>query len=391
MSTAKTPPLLPGASRTQTNAILGAMRAVAETGGATTKDDRIALASADQYIFGHDAPFALDAIKPVAPAALASALAGSDLGHDALKFLTVMAFVDGSLDTANIANVLRYASGLGIAERYLDEIKDAAQGRLQETLADMTRCNMDSITGRPWNGGDINNWLLPYEGAAADPKLAERFEALAGLAPDTFGHRFWAQFKDNGYAFPGDPKALNAAFSVPHDSVHVLTGYDTKPRGELLASTFTAAMHPKYPMAGHVLPVIFSWHLKIQINEVAGDASGALDPQEFWHAWAAGAAATVDTFAPDWDFWSYVEVPLGASGSVGRFRRRGSTRTNKRRLSSAGRRCRSRPIMLPDGAFRSQAAAPSSAYPKRSIFCDLPLPRQEGAAIMSRPDRRDCK
>jgi hypothetical protein len=99
---------------------------------------------------------------------------------------------------------------------------------------------------------------------------------------------------------------------VPHDSVHVLTGYDTKPRGELLASTFTAAMHPKYPMAGHVLPVIFSWHLGVQINEVARDASGALDPEEFWHAWAAGTAVTVDTFAPDWDFWSHVEVPLGA-------------------------------------------------------------------------------
>ena len=71
-------------------------------------------------------------------------------------------------------------------------------------------------------------------------------------------------------------------------------------------------MHPKYPMAGHVLPVIFSWHLGVQINEVARDASGALDPKEFWHAWAAGAAVTVDTFAPDWDFWSHVEVPLGA-------------------------------------------------------------------------------
>lgn len=85
-------------------------------------------------------------ITPVAPAALASALAGSDLGRDALKFLTVMAFVDGSLDQAKIASVLRYASALGIAERYLDEIREAAHGRLQEVLADMTRCNMESIT-----------------------------------------------------------------------------------------------------------------------------------------------------------------------------------------------------------------------------------------------------
>lgn len=100
-------------------------------------------------------------ITPVTPAALASALAGSDLGRDALKFLTVMAFVDGSLDQAKIASVLRYASALGIAERYLDEIREAAHGRLQEVLADMTRCNMESITGRHWADGDVIKWLLP--------------------------------------------------------------------------------------------------------------------------------------------------------------------------------------------------------------------------------------
>jgi hypothetical protein len=37
----------------------------------------------------------------------------------------VIAFVDGTQDTAKIATVLRYASALEIAERYLDEIKEA--------------------------------------------------------------------------------------------------------------------------------------------------------------------------------------------------------------------------------------------------------------------------
>src|ERR671925_448834 len=109
------PPLLPGASRTQS------------------------LASADRCIFGHEAPFVLERIAPASPAALADALAGSGLGKDALKFLAVMAFVAGSLDKAKIASVLRYAAALGIEEHYLDEIQEAAQDRLQEVLADMTR------------------------------------------------------------------------------------------------------------------------------------------------------------------------------------------------------------------------------------------------------------
>jgi len=128
MDTVDTPPLIVGANRGQTGAILGAMRAVAEVAGRASHDDKLALQSAERFVFGHEAPLAFDAIPVVAPAALAAALAGSDLGGDALKFLTVMAFVDGSLDKAKIAAVLRYADALGIDERYLDEIKESSSG-----------------------------------------------------------------------------------------------------------------------------------------------------------------------------------------------------------------------------------------------------------------------
>ena len=90
----------------------------------------------------------------------------------------------------------------------------------------------------------------------------------------------------------------------------MLTGYDTTPHGEVLVSTFTAAMHRQEPMSGHILPVIFSWHLGIQLNAVAKSATGALDPEAFWLAWARGAAVNTDTFAAGWDFWAVVAAPL---------------------------------------------------------------------------------
>ncbi len=82
------------------------------------------------------------------------------------------------------------------------------------------------------------------------------------------------------------------------------------PRGELLVSTFTAAMHRNAAMSGHVLPVIFSWHLGIPLNELAGAAKGALDPQEFWHAWARGERMKIDLFGPQWDFWAATREPI---------------------------------------------------------------------------------
>jgi ubiquinone biosynthesis protein Coq4 len=154
-------------------------------------------------------------------------------------------------------------------------------------------------------------WLKPYD-AEPDPALATRFHALERLPADTFGRAFADFYQINGYTYPGEPDALNFAFAVPHDSTHVLAGYDTTPRGELLTSTLTATMHRSHAMSGHVLPVILSWHLGIPLNDVAGSARGALDPQEFWHAWARGEDTTADLFAPDWNFWSAAIQPISA-------------------------------------------------------------------------------
>ncbi len=313
MTAAPIRPLLPGTTAAQANQILGAMRAVAETDGAFTDADRTALQSTNRFMFGHDASLVVEQLPITTPAQLAATLHGTAFVEDTAKFLIVMALIDGVLDKRKIATALDYANALGVHAHYLDQMAEAAQDHIQAVLADMTRCNMESITNAPWAGGDVNAWLLPYAAEGkADPALAERYEALKRLDTVTFGHAFWTHFHHNNYTFPGDPSALNERFCVPHNSVHVLTGYDTSARGEILTSTFTASMHRSHPMAGHVLPVILSWHLKIAINDVARDAQGALDPAEFWRAWAAGAAATIDTFAPSWDFWQWVAEPLPA-------------------------------------------------------------------------------
>jgi hypothetical protein len=302
-------PFISGATPQQIASILGVMCGVAETGGALSNADARALSAASLYMFGQ--PLDVAQLKPVAPAALAAAVSDPKLREDALKFATVMAFVDGKLDTGKIARVVGYAKALGLHERYIDEIAEAAAGHVKEALADMTRANMVSITGKAWTDADATAWLVPYD-KAPDPSLAERCKTLGALPEGSFGLAFYNHYRNNGYAFPGEPTGLNAGFGFPHDTAHVVSGYNTTPRGELLVSTFTAGMHPHFPMAGHILPVIFSWHLGIQINPVAKSAQGALDPQEIWHAYAGGRTATIDTFAPGWDFWAYVETPLHA-------------------------------------------------------------------------------
>lgn len=151
--------------------------------------------------------------------------------------------------------------------------------------------------------------FLPYD-THPDPALAARFRALGELPYETLGRSFHDHYTENGYKFPGEPGGLSVSFGVPHDSAHVVSGYSTSVQGELLVSTFTAAMHRSEGMSGHILPVIFGWHLGIALNAVAGSASSAFTGEKFWRAWERGRMTTVDTFGPGWDFWGLVKTPL---------------------------------------------------------------------------------
>jgi hypothetical protein len=298
----------------ESDAILGAMRQVALAGGRPLSHaDSASIAAAGHYLLRRADVVDVGTLPAIEPPDLVAVLKGERaLGQEAVKYLAVMALVDGVLDHAKIGRVLEYARALDVEAGYLTDLVEAASGHMAWVVADMTRKNFDSVLSRSSQGLDPAAWITPYGGDQADPALAARYDALGKLADNSFGKALWQFDKKNGYAFPGAPTALNASFATPHDAAHVISGYDTSYRGEILVSTFTAGMHPINPMAGHILPVIFNGHLGVRFNDVATPATGGLDPDEFWHAWARGQEMTVDLFAPDWDFWQWAERDLEA-------------------------------------------------------------------------------
>jgi hypothetical protein len=298
--------------RRKSDAILGAMRQVALADGrALTWADTTSIKAAGRYLLRRPDIADVGALPAVGPRDLVTALADEpEIAREAMKYLAIMALVDGSLDHRKLSRVLEYSRALDIEADYLTDLVEAASGRLAWATADMWRKNFDSVLSRSSEGLDPATWIRPYGGANADPDLAARYEALGKLPQNTFGKALWDFDKANGYPFPGDPQALNAGFGTPHDATHVISGYDTSARGELLVSTFTAGMHPINPMSGHILPVIFFFHFGDQLNDVGHAGTGGLDPDEFWHAWARGAAMTVDIFKPGWNLWDWIERDL---------------------------------------------------------------------------------
>lgn len=295
----------------QARSTLAVMLGIAATEGLPTEIDHETIAAATRYIFHLEPQFGLAGLTPLSPYRQAELAEDPALAAQAVSFAAVMALVDGTINPAKLSGVVKLADSLGVKDEFVHDLARIALGDLKDAKAHMLLANLESVTGRAWAAAEMGPWLQPY-GGEPDPALATRFHALARLPENTFGHAFAMFYQANGYAYPGEPTALNFEFAVPHDSTHVLAGYDTSPRGELLTSTLTATMHRAHAMSGHVLPVMLSWHLGIPLNDVAGSATGAFEPEEFFYAWARGEDTTADLFAPEWDFWSAAIQPIEA-------------------------------------------------------------------------------
>ena len=300
----------------QARAVLGATRAVIES--TPRHDARSGLGAALVVAAGAALfrppvfvdPEHLDDLERVSPPKLALALGGDpELTHHAAALLAVASLADGVVDPDRLREVVRYAHTLHVDEGWVRDLHEVARGHLAWAMGDMARRNVDTFPGlvrRP----DVLPALQPYRDQTDDDRrLAERFAALETLDPDTFGHAFWRHFRRHGFAFPGEPEAFDGHFAVPHDGLHVLSGYSTSLQGELLVSTFTGAMMGGDGVRAHLLPVIFEWHVGTEVNGI-GAQVGNLDPRKLLAAWTRGETMSTDVLDPTWDFWSVAGADL---------------------------------------------------------------------------------
>ncbi len=298
--------------REQGEAILGAMHTVALTHGegAVTPMDRETIVSAGAIVLGVEG-FEVDGLELVDPEGLAATVADKEAAAQAVRMLAVMSLADGVADAGKTARVRAYAEALGVREGYLELLTEVAEDEVAQATACMVRKNAESFPHVDSSRLSISAIapFLPYKDAP-DPELEARYRALGELPDGSFGRAFFDHFDHNGFEFPGNPAGLAEGFTTPHDSAHVLSGYSTSEMGELCISTFIGAMHPDHPMAAEVLPVIYSWHIGVKLNEIANSSHGAFEPRHFWTAWQRGAATTTDIVAADWDFWGATAVPL---------------------------------------------------------------------------------
>jgi hypothetical protein len=303
-----------GASAEQAHAILAAANRVVQQVPApgdprSGRGDGVVVA-AGRLLFHPAVHVELDTLPRIEPQELARAVgADRDLAEHAAALIACASLADGQIDAARLRKVVEYAHAMHVRSGWVRDMLQVARGHLAWAMADMTRRNRSTFPG--WaSPDDTLASMTPYEAQTdADKRMAARFLALQELPKSSYGHQFWAHFRKHGFRFPGEKESFTSYFAVPHDGLHVLSGYSTSIQGELLVSTFTGGMHRHDALRAHILPVIFEWHVGHEVSGI-GAQQGALDPVKFLLSWQRGASTTTDVLSPDWDFWAVAERDL---------------------------------------------------------------------------------
>lgn len=265
-----------------------------------------------QKVFTHDDELELSMLPSMTAQKFAQCFAEKSTAEYVLRFLVVTALMDGEINQEKIQSVFDYAKAANLFPHYLLQLQKTLDGDMSWLIKDIMHKNLESFDLFPdlHDEQEIDNWLFPYRGDNKNPKLVAQYEHLSKLPKNSFGYGIWKQFKDNRYHFPGEEEGVNYAFVMPHDSLHVLSDYDTTPYGELLVSTLTSTMLEKKSIEGHIIPVMYSFYLGIKINDLAGASRITMNPYAFWEAWYRGSQMQVNLFASNWNIWDVAEVPL---------------------------------------------------------------------------------
>lgn len=294
--------------------ILAAVRDVATVQGKHPLSDMQArsIKALYKYVFTHQDELILDTLPFINPEQFSNYFSSDEIAEYALRLLTVTSLMDGEIEPEKINLLFKYAQAVNLYPHYLLQLQKTLDNDIHWLIKDISLKNLESFDLFPHlqREEDIEQWLFPYRGKHHDPALVDRYESLQKLPKDSFGYGIWKQFKDNNYFFPGEEEGVNYAFIMPHDSLHVLSGYNTTPFGELLVSTFTATMLEKKAMEGHIIPVFYSFYLGIKINNLAGASRCKMNPEAFWEAWYRGSQMQVNLFTPNWSLWEVAELPL---------------------------------------------------------------------------------
>jgi len=255
---------------------------------------------------------AVEELAEITPEELAENFTDPQAREALVQRLVMLTTLDGEVTEDEVNKLEELALALGSDERAVFNLHQLIDGKLKRLMADMVRRSF-MPSKLKWLATEAS--LTTVWGVAkallgiTDAKMAARYEALGDLPEGTLGRAFFVHHVDNGFALPGQKGGFPPAMAF-HDVGHVLGGYGTDGRSEMLVAGFQAGYLDEDPL---VMYMMICMLFQLGIERIAEmrhvePEKGQLDLDAYRIAYLRGRAMNQSIL--NWDPWPHMERSL---------------------------------------------------------------------------------
>ncbi|MCH9680473.1 MAG: hypothetical protein K0V04_03485 [Deltaproteobacteria bacterium] len=291
----------------QAEPILRAFAAVTRV--TSSVDERqAAMIAAARTVLGTDVE--PGSLQPLSPAELAAAIDDPAIRSQIVQGMIVLSLLDEEVDAKELQLIEAFAEALAVAPDELRNMQQLVEGRTLALRFDVGRrvWFMERLK-KAWREGGFR-WLARTVATLAlcnDEPLAAKYRALGELPPGSLGRTYFERMREQGFSLPGE-KGSQVEPVFIHDLTHLLCGYGTDARGEILTAAFSAGNRHDDPFT-YIFFVLCQFHLGMRFSPFAPSEQGAFDPEATLWAAKRGMEVGVD-LSEDWDYWSDLGLPV---------------------------------------------------------------------------------
>jgi ubiquinone biosynthesis protein Coq4 len=297
-------------TQVETSAVIGVFKYVCSEGNAVPllPIHEAFLEGFRDHVF-HHSEIDLAAVAPLPPAAFAGQVTEPEHRVHALEYLTLAPYIQPEMRAEQADLVAAYFAALGAHSDSFTFMKNVAHRHILVSQLCIARKLLPHLLpGGPLTY--LTRAARMLRESHGDAKIAAEYQALEKLPEGTLGNAFHRFHRLRGFALPGEKGCIPEELSALHDLTHILSGYNTDSRGEILAQAFAGGSMPKHGMMAAVSGLL-SYH-----NGLVFDARGAtsrvdqgnLDPRTWAHAFERGMNA--DPFIEGWNFKADWQKPV---------------------------------------------------------------------------------